>query len=252
VRVQLFNLLVLSCWLHAQRRFSPSASSHSTVQFPCDRLSFSLLFFCRTVLVADPDLRFAHKATLLAAVKAPSWFFSFSGEPLAPLHHFSARNPKHLSVFLACPAAGALRRRFLSPQATGFWFQLGFFPSLLSRAGIFGKGLQFRSCPRFVKSRSSAVCRSKFDFGLIRFPQFVVPDLGEVSCMIEAGSFLSHRIKKLEDLWFKLLFYGDFLNVATRCSMKFLWGYKLLFDLILIVDLARILAGSDSCFRYGF
>jgi hypothetical protein len=34
-----------------------------------------------------------------------------------------------------------------------FPFQFGFSPSLLSRAGIFGKGLQFHSCPRFVNSR---------------------------------------------------------------------------------------------------
>jgi hypothetical protein len=30
---------------------------------------------------------------------------------------------------------------------------------------------------------------------------------------------LSHRIKRLEDLWFKSLFHGDFLNALSRCSV---------------------------------
>jgi hypothetical protein len=33
---------------------------------------------------------------------------------------------------------------------------------------------------------------------------------------------LSHRIKRLEDLWFKSLFNCDFLNVPTSCSVKYL------------------------------
>jgi hypothetical protein len=32
--------------------------------------------------------------------------------------------------------------------------------------------------------------------------------------------FLSRQIKRLKDLWFKLLFYGDFLNAPTSCSVK--------------------------------
>jgi hypothetical protein len=36
----------------------------------------------------------------------------------------------------------------------------------------------------------------------------------------KANLFLSHRIKRLEDSWFKLFSLGGFLNVSTRCSVK--------------------------------
>jgi hypothetical protein len=62
---------------------------------------------------------------------------------------------------------------------------------------------------------------------------------------------LSHRIKRLEDSWFKLFFHGDFLNTSTRCSVKCLWGHKLSFDLIFIIDLACVLASTVSYFRCG-
>jgi hypothetical protein len=55
---------------------------------------------------------------------------------------------------------------------------------------------------------------------------------------------LSHRIKRLEVSWFKSLFRGGFLNAPTRCSVKCLCGYKLFFDPIFIVDLARSLAST--------
>jgi hypothetical protein len=45
--------------------------------------------------------------------------------------------------------------------------------------------------------------------------------------------------------------HGDFSNAPTRCSVKCLWGYKLFFDLIFIVDLARVFADTDLCFRCG-
>jgi hypothetical protein len=32
--------------------------------------------------------------------------------------------------------------------------------------------------------------------------------------------FLSRRIKRLKDSWFKLLFRGGFSNAPTRCSVK--------------------------------
>jgi hypothetical protein len=59
---------------------------------------------------------------------------------------------------------------------------------------------------------------------------------------------LSCRIKRLEVLWFKLFFHGDFLNVSISCLVKCLWGYKPFFDLIFVVDLVRGLAGIDLCF----
>jgi hypothetical protein len=33
--------------------------------------------------------------------------------------------------------------------------------------------------------------------------------------------FLSCRIEKLEVLWFKSYFHGDFPNVVIRCSVKY-------------------------------
>jgi hypothetical protein len=59
--------------------------------------------------------------------------------------------------------------------------------------------------------------------------------------------FLSHQIKRLEDSWFKSFFRGDFSSTPTRCLVKCLCGYKLLFDLIFIIDLTRVLAGTDLC-----
>jgi hypothetical protein len=72
------------------------------------------------------------------------------------------------------------------------------------------------------------------------------------SLQVEFGLFLSRRVKWLEGSWFKLLSHSDFLNTPNRCSVKWLWGYKLLFDLIFVVDLARVLVGIDLCFRCSF
>jgi hypothetical protein len=60
---------------------------------------------------------------------------------------------------------------------------------------------------------------------------------------------LSHRIKRIDDSWFKSFFYGDFSNASTRCSVKCLRGHKLFFDLIFAVDFTRILASIVSCFH---
>jgi hypothetical protein len=49
-----------------------------------------------------------------------------------------------------------------------------------------------------------------------------------------------------------LLLNGGFLNAPIRSSVKWLRGYKLFFDLVFIVDLARGLASTVPCFRYGF
>jgi hypothetical protein len=68
-------------------------------------------------------------------------------------------------------------------------------------------------------------------------------------CREKLVSFLSHRIKRLEGSWFKLLSCSDFSNAPTRCSVKFLLGYKLFFDLIFIIDLARGHVSIISCFR---
>jgi hypothetical protein len=45
-----------------------------------------------------------------------------------------------------------------------------------------------------------------------------------------------------------LHFHGVFSNTSAKCSVKYLWGYKMFFDLILIIDLARGLSGIDLCF----
>jgi hypothetical protein len=60
---------------------------------------------------------------------------------------------------------------------------------------------------------------------------------------------LESPAKRLEDLWFKLLSRSDFLNALIRCSVKCLRGYKLFFDSIYVVDLARILISTVLCFR---
>jgi hypothetical protein len=39
-------------------------------------------------------------------------------------------------------------------------------------------------------------------------------------CREFSVNLLSHRIKRLEDLWFKSLSCGDLLNASTRCSVK--------------------------------
>jgi hypothetical protein len=63
---------------------------------------------------------------------------------------------------------------------------------------------------------------------------------------------LSRRIKIFDDSLFKLLSHGGFLDASTRCSVKYLCGYKLFFDLIFIVDLACGLADNDLYFCCGF
>jgi hypothetical protein len=63
--------------------------------------------------------------------------------------------------------------------------------------------------------------------------------------------FLSRRIEKLKVLLFKLVSYDDFLNTSSRCSVKYLWGYRLFFDLIFVINLACSFTGIDLCFRYG-
>jgi hypothetical protein len=68
---------------------------------------------------------------------------------------------------------------------------------------------------------------------------------------VEADPFLSYRIEKLEVSWFELLSRGVFLNASTRYSVKYLRGSKLLFEPFFIVDLARGLANTVSCFRCG-
>jgi hypothetical protein len=60
-----------------------------------------------------------------------------------------------------------------------------------------------------------------------------------------SNSILSYQIKKLEVLWFELLSFGSFLNAHSRCLVKCLLGYKLIFDLIFIVSLARVLSVSS-------
>jgi hypothetical protein len=63
--------------------------------------------------------------------------------------------------------------------------------------------------------------------------------------------FLNCWIEKLKVLLFKLVTYGDFLNTPSRCSVKCLWGYRLFFDLIFVINLARSFTGIDLCFRCG-
>jgi hypothetical protein len=48
-----------------------------------------------------------------------------------------------------------------------------------------------------------------------------------------------------------LLSRGDFLNASTRCSVKYLRGYKSIFDLIFIASLARGLSTTVPCFYCG-
>jgi hypothetical protein len=61
----------------------------------------------------------------------------------------------------------------------------------------------------------------------------------------------SHRIKRLEDSWFKLLSHGDFLNASTRCSLNCLWGHKLILIHFFVISLAQGLASIALCFRCG-
>jgi hypothetical protein len=83
------------------------------------------------------------------------------------------------------------------------------------------------------------------------FDRFGVSVLVVVCCRWSPVLFLSHRIKRLEDSWFKSHSHGGFPNTSTRCSVKCLWGYKSIFDLIFIVSLARVLANTVSFFRYS-
>jgi hypothetical protein len=39
-------------------------------------------------------------------------------------------------------------------------------------------------------------------------------------CKKKSILLLSHRIKRIEDSWFKLFFYGDFSNALISCSVK--------------------------------
>jgi hypothetical protein len=102
------------------------------------------------------------------------------------------------------------------------------------------------SLPYFLKryARSSVlavILRSWFE------PIFFCVD----RCREMPIKFLSHRIKRLEDSWFKLLFCDDFSNTSIKCLVKYLWGYKLFFESIFIVDLARSLASTVPYFRCG-
>jgi hypothetical protein len=57
-------------------------------------------------------------------------------------------------------------------------------------------------------------------------------------------SFLSYRIKRFEDLWFKSFSCSNFSNAFTKDSVKYLLGYKLFFDPNFVVDLTRSLAST--------
>jgi hypothetical protein len=44
----------------------------------------------------------------------------------------------------------------------------------------------------------------------------------------------------------------DFLNAPTRCSVKWLLGYKLFFDLIFVIDLACSLTSTVPCYHCSY
>jgi hypothetical protein len=52
---------------------------------------------------------------------------------------------------------------------------------------------------------------------------------------VEAGLFLSHRIRKLEVSWSLLHSHGGFPNSSARCSVKCVRGVELPFDSFLTV-----------------
>jgi hypothetical protein len=58
--------------------------------------------------------------------------------------------------------------------------------------------------------------------------------------------FLSHRMRRLEVSLSGLYFCGDFSNAPTSCSVKYLRGYKLFFELISIIDLTEVLLAPFS------
>jgi hypothetical protein len=80
------------------------------------------------------------------------------------------------------------------------------------------------------------------------FVDFVFPI---VDCCRKHGIIFESPDKRFEHSWFKSLFHGDFPNTYNRCSVKCLWWYKPFFESIFVVDLARSLASTIPCFRYG-
>jgi hypothetical protein len=59
----------------------------------------------------------------------------------------------------------------------------------------------------------------------------------------------SHRIKRLENSWFKLLSHGDFLNASTRCSLNCLRGHKLILIHFFLSSVShRVLPASPCVF----
>jgi hypothetical protein len=78
---------------------------------------------------------------------------------------------------------------------------------------------------------------------------FVISILLQVPiCGMVAGEapvlLLSCRIESLSRC--------DFLNAPTRCSVKWLLGYKLFFDLIFVIDLACSLTSTVLCFHCSY
>jgi hypothetical protein len=98
------------------------------------------------------------------------------------------------------------------------------------------------SLAEFSSSYFVGFCKSSAEFYRPILCSFLVSTHGQDSHPVAASPPLTK---------FKLLSRGDFLNVFTRCSVKCLRGYKLSFDLIFIVDLARIHTSIVSCFRCG-
>jgi hypothetical protein len=87
---------------------------------------------------------------------------------------------------------------------------------------------------------------------LVSSAAVLISCVGAVHALLPSLCWLCVSFSFSLDSWFKLYFHGDFLNVVIRCSVKCLWRYKLFFDLIFIVDLARGLASTIVCFCYGF
>jgi hypothetical protein len=80
--------------------------------------------------------------------------------------------------------------------------------------------------------------------------QFWVLSLCVNCCRQKPVLFSSYRIKKLEVSEFKLLTRDGSLNIPARCSVKYLWGFELHFDSLLVIG--RVLTCIDYCLPLCF
>jgi hypothetical protein len=227
--------------------------------------------------VGSPRLRLNHFSCGSSPVSRSRFFFSWSSILLSA-HQVQNSSPgsrsRTVSPVAFCPPlgvvlpAGARQGHVFSPAAVVRAQCLIFTGS--SKCGLSSKSLVcviyflsssrwfHRPCATRLFSSSSVVAPA-----CVQSLPLTISNLILVRSRVRVYELLqelvpifvlSHRIKRLKDLWFKLLSRGNFLNTPTRCSVKCLRGYKTVFlsrflssiSHVILLALFRVFAAVPS------